>query len=114
MLALPKHIATPSLTPYRSATLNAVDSPLLSKVPPEIRSRIWDYVFGDLIVRVNHGGMYRGHQQITCNTWRACEKQWRQRRSADRISYDTLGWILPSASPDYVPCDQNKPYEISV
>jgi hypothetical protein len=82
--------------------------------------------FGDLIVRVNHGGRHSrgvfqpdgksGHQQITCNTWRACEKQWRQRRSSDRVSIDTSGWIfgLPSANPNYVPCDLNKPYEIPV
>ena len=105
---------------------NATISPLLSKIPPEIRSRIYDYVFGDLIVRVNHGGRFSrgvfkpngksGHQQITCNTWRACEKQWRQRRSADRVSIDTSGSIygLPSANPNYVPCDLNKPYEIPV
>jgi hypothetical protein len=57
---------------------NAAISPLLSKIPPEIRDRIYDYVFGDLIVRVNHGGRFSrgvfqtdgkgGHQQITCNT----------------------------------------------
>jgi hypothetical protein len=105
---------------------NATISPLLSKIPPEIRSRIYDYVFGDLIVRVNHGGRHSrgvfqpdgksGHQQITCNTWRACEKQWRQRRSSDRVSIDTSSWIfgVPSANPNYVPCDLNKPYEIPV
>jgi hypothetical protein len=73
---------------------NATISPLLSKIPPEIRSRIYDYVFGDLIVRVNHGG----------------------RHSRGVFQPDGKSWIfeVPSANPNYVPCDLNKPYEIPV
>jgi hypothetical protein len=59
-------------------------------MPPEIRSRIWDFVFADLVVRINHCGRYKyqrgtfrhpidgysnGHQQISCHTSRACEEQ---------------------------------------
>lgn len=37
---------------YCSAATNAASSPL-PLLPPEIRSRIWDFVFSDLVVQVN-------------------------------------------------------------
>jgi hypothetical protein len=53
------HIRTASPISIRSASRNAVKSRLLAKMPPEIRSRIWDFVFADLVVRINHGGRYK-------------------------------------------------------
>jgi hypothetical protein len=81
-----------SLTSHRRASLNAANSPLLTLIPPEIRSRIWDFVFTDLVVRVsrdrtNTNGRPRGHSQTTCHASRDCEKQWRQLHNDETISH---------------------------
>ena len=94
-------------------------------MPPEIRSRIWDFVFADLVVRINHGGKYQyyrgafqkptdgysiGHQQISCYTSRACEEQWRQRHSEARISVQGR----PNPYSEWTACELMKPHFIPV
>lgn len=97
-----------------STVRNAATSPLLL-LPPEVRSRIWDAVFADLVVRVNFGGKYINgrldHQRTTCHTSRRCEYDMRRGFRLERITF-------PSASDlgrtEAIGCLMNKPREIPV
>lgn len=49
-------------------------------LPPEIRDRIYDYVFEDLIVRVDRGlGPRKRYREApACNVVQMCDEHWRQ------------------------------------
>jgi hypothetical protein len=60
-------------------------------LPPEIRSRIYDYVFSDCVVRVRIGSLgHKGTYEILiCQTSDACELQWRQRHGQQIVPLPT-------------------------
>jgi hypothetical protein len=95
-----------------STVRNAATSPLLL-LPPEIRSRIWDAVFADLVVRVNFGGKYINgrldHRRTTCHTSRRCEYHMHRRFRAERITFRSTNGEMQATG-----CQMNKPREMPV
>jgi hypothetical protein len=80
----------------------------LLRLPPEIRCRIYNFAFGDLIIRVNFGRYY------VCHSSQACEVQRRQNYD-QRISYH------PTGDPDliiedsgFIDCQTQKHIQIPV
>jgi hypothetical protein len=91
---------------------NAAISPLLL-LSPEIRDRIWDEVFADLVVRVEFGGKFVNgrldHQRTTCHTSRICEHDMHYRFLDDRITFRS-----PTGAIEAVRCRINKFREMPV
>jgi hypothetical protein len=77
------------------AAINTADSPLL-RLPPEIRCRIYNFTFGDLVVRARWGRFH------ICHSSQACELQRRQNYD-QRISYH------PTGEPDFINDDSGFP-----
>lgn len=114
MYAMTRYAGTVSLRSNRSACLNAVNSPLLSMFPPEVRNRIWDCLFEDLIVRIDSQGLYssgtlRSYQQTNCRSSRPCEKWWRERQIERIVRQGSR--VADQAPPA---CEKHKQYEMPV
>jgi hypothetical protein len=77
-------------------------------LPPEIRYRIYSFVFGDLIIRVNFGSYH------VCQSSQACELQRRQNYD-QRISYHPEGDPnLISEDSGFMDCQTQRHVEIPV
>lgn len=72
-----------------SAVYNAENSPFLL-LPPELRSRIYDFVFGDLVIR------RLPWRNTVCQKHQACEVERRQRYDQKISYYPTPDQIHPS------------------